>query len=80
MDTGHAMVTVLCISCVFLFSGLLIRSIKKLQNGAEIIAGGNLDHRIDIHTGDEIEQLAKSFNIMGEKLKGFYTALEDNVR
>jgi len=45
-------------------------AIKKLQNGTEIIAGGNLDHRIDIHTGDEIEQLAKSFNIMGKKLKG----------
>lgn len=55
-------------------------AIKKLQKGAEIIAGGNLDHCIDIHTGDELERLAKSFNIMGEKLKGFYTVLEDKVK
>ena len=87
MDTGHAMVAVLCNSFAFLPSNLLTirnysvcQTIKKLQKGAEIIAGGNLDHRIDIHTGDELEQLAKMFNIMGERLKGYYAALEDKMK
>lgn len=80
MDTGHSVAMVLCISFAFLFSSLLVRTIKKLQKGAEIIAGGNLDYRIDIHSGDELGQLAEKFNSMGEKLKVYYAVLEDKVK
>ena len=80
MDTGHIAATVLCISFAFLFSSLLVITIKKLQKGVETIAGGNLDYRIDIHSGDEFEQLAEKFNFMGEKLKGFYIVLENKVK
>ncbi|OGO16748.1 MAG: hypothetical protein A2Z02_02290, partial [Chloroflexi bacterium RBG_16_48_7] len=36
--------------------------ITALAKGSEIIAMGNLDHKIELHTGDEIEQLSLQFN------------------
>jgi len=44
--------------------GILIKSIKKLQRATEEIARGNLDCPIEIKSGDEMEQLADSFNDM----------------
>lgn len=54
--------------------------IRKLHGMAEEIAAGNLDYRIDIRTGDEIEQLADEFNLMNTKLKESYSDLEEKVR
>ncbi len=45
-----------------------IKSLHKLQAGTAEIAAGNLDYRLDIRTGDEVEDLAKSFNYMSLKL------------
>ncbi|WP_338421748.1 HAMP domain-containing protein [Nostoc flagelliforme] len=45
-----------------------IKSLQKLQAGTAEIAAGNLDYRLDIQTGDEVEDLAKSFNYMSLKL------------
>jgi class 3 adenylate cyclase len=42
--------------------------IKLLQQGAEQIGTGHLEHRIDIRTGDELEQLAGGFNQMAAGL------------
>ena len=70
---------------VFLAQFILImlpasRSIRKLQMGAATIGGGNLDYRLKIHTGDEIEELARKFNKMAEKLSASYGVLEEKVR
>lgn len=43
--------------------------IKHLSDGVKEISGGNLDKKFDIHTGDEIEQLADGFNTMTTELK-----------
>ena len=58
---------------VFLLSRAITRPIKALATGSEIIGKGNLDHRVEIHTGDELEGLANSFNKMSSDLKR-YTA------
>jgi HAMP domain-containing protein len=70
---------------IFSLLGLLIarrivRPIQALQTGAELIGQGNLNHRIEIATGDEIEDLANQFNRMAHKLKLFYIGLEENVK
>ena len=39
------------------------------------IASGNLDKKLDIHTGDEIEHLSTSFNAMTLELKTYMTNL-----
>ncbi len=43
--------------------------IAKLEHGAKIIAGGNFRHRLEVETGDEIEGLARQFNLMAEALE-----------
>jgi len=53
---------------VLYFSGRLARDItrpiQKLTSDAALIGTGNLDHVLDIKTGDELEMLADSFNSM----------------
>ena len=51
-------------------------SIKKLQAGVGTIREGNLGYRLDIQTGDEVEQLASEFNRMTVKLAESYRDLE----
>jgi HAMP domain-containing protein len=58
----------------------IVKPIQELQTGAELIGQGNLNHRIEISTGDEIEDLANQFNKMAHKLKLFYIGLEENVK
>jgi HAMP domain-containing protein len=72
-------------TAIFVLLGLLIarrivRPIQTLQQGAELIGQGNLNHRIEISTNDEIEDLANQFNKMAHKLKLFYIGLEENVK
>jgi class 3 adenylate cyclase len=43
--------------------------IRQLEDGVERIGMGQFDHRIAIHSGDELEQLALRFNQMAEELK-----------
>ena len=53
-----------------------VRSIKELQTGVATIREGNLDYRLDLQTGDEVEQLANEFNRMTIKLAESYRDLE----
>ncbi len=46
----------------------VIQSLQKLQLGTTEIAAGNLDYRLNIRTGDEVEDLADKFNHMAVKL------------
>ncbi|OGW16236.1 MAG: hypothetical protein A2035_02190 [Nitrospirae bacterium GWA2_42_11] len=64
----------------YLNTGKIIRPVKELQKGADIIGSGDLDYRITINTGDEIEDLATKFNDMSAKLKLFYIKLEEMVK
>ncbi|HEY9862188.1 MAG TPA: ATP-binding protein [Candidatus Obscuribacterales bacterium] len=57
----------------------VIRSIHQLQLGAATIGAGNLDHRLQISTRDEIEALAQEFNQMAAQLAEFYRSLEQKV-
>jgi signal transduction histidine kinase/DNA-binding NarL/FixJ family response regulator len=57
----------------------IIQSLKQLQEGATAIGIGNLSHRLDIHTQDEIEQVSQSFNQMAENLTLSQTLLEQKL-
>ena len=43
-------------------------SIRALELGTERIAAGDLDYRLDMRTGDELGDLARSFDTMTERL------------
>ena len=47
------------------------RPILMLSDGVREIASGNLDKKLDIRTGDEIEHLATCFNAMTDELKSY---------
>jgi len=49
------------------------KPIKDLTNATEILAGGNLSHRVQISRNDEIGILANSFNIMAKNLNNEIT-------
>ena len=61
-------------------SSRMIGPIRELHQGAEIIGGGNLDYRVNIKTGDEIEWLAEEFNKMAGELMVSYATLEQRVK
>jgi methyl-accepting chemotaxis protein len=61
-------------------AGLIVRPVNRLRQATEKMAGGNLDVRVDIKTGDEIQELATSFNEMALRLKESYASLLERHR
>lgn len=47
----------------------IVRPLQELRKGARRLGAGDLDHRLDIRTGDELEELAHEFNEMAARLK-----------
>ena len=73
----------LCLAVVivlgfYAFNFPLIKSLTKLEDGAQVIGKGNFEHRIDIKTKDEVGFLARAFNQMTENLKNI-TASRDEL-
>ncbi len=60
---------VLSILAAFVVSKSLSDPIKALQEGAEEIGKGNLDHKVATDAKDEIGQLGRTFDQMTEQLK-----------
>jgi two-component system, OmpR family, sensor histidine kinase BaeS len=60
------------IALAFLFGSILSRNItnpiRELTKATHEIAGGNLGQRVDVHSPDEIGELAQSFNKMSADL------------
>ncbi len=57
----------------------MVRPIRTLQEGAARIGAGNLEQRIEVKTGDELEALAEQFNQMMVQLRESYSGLERKV-
>ena len=53
--------------------------ITALRTGARRLGAGDFSHRIDVHTKDELEELADQFNSMAGQLKETYSVLETKV-
>jgi PAS domain S-box-containing protein len=64
----------LILSVIVIFMGLhfsdaLTKPLKELAMSASIIGHGNLEHRVNIKSHDEVRQVADSFNNMAQELK-----------
>ena len=57
----------------------ITRPIQELRQNVATIGAGNLEHRANIKTGDEIEELAVEFNNMTDALQNSYATLEQKV-
>jgi signal transduction histidine kinase len=79
-----AMIVVLGLALSVLASVVLARRmvapIRLLQAGAARVGRGELDHRIDIRTGDELEALAAEFNDTTARLQDSQRNLEQKVK
>jgi methyl-accepting chemotaxis protein len=56
---------------------IVLNPLKKVSDGAEIMGKGDLDHRIDAPTKDEIGTLAKTLNKLAGDLKGNYDRMQE---
>jgi signal transduction histidine kinase len=57
----------------------MVRPIRTLAEGAQRIGAGELEQKIDVRTGDELEALADRFNTMSAQLRESYAGLERKV-
>jgi signal transduction histidine kinase len=57
----------------------MVAPIRVLQQGAARIGAGELGHRINVRTGDELEALGEEFNRTAEHLEESYANLEQRV-
>ncbi|MDQ1327199.1 MAG: phosphoserine phosphatase RsbU/P, partial [Candidatus Poribacteria bacterium] len=81
----YILITILIIM-IFVVIGMAYRQAKKitkpilaLNQGAKIVGGGNLDYLLDVKTGDEIEDLANTFNKMTDNLKIYVKDLKETT-
>ena len=57
----------------------MVAPIRLLQQGATRIGAGELGHRIEVRTGDELEALGQEFNRTARHLEESYATLEQKV-
>ena len=60
-------------------SNTITKPLLSVSKGAQIIGNGQLDHKIDIKTGDELEDLADAFNKMAYDLKIYIKNLQETT-
>ncbi|RJP59185.1 MAG: HAMP domain-containing protein [Candidatus Auribacter fodinae] len=78
---GILLITALCTFCfAMMLSRQFTRPIKNLRNGASIISNGDLSHRIEVVSNDEIGDLTRDFNSMTAQLEELYQNLEQKVK
>jgi len=61
-------------------AAVTIRPIKTLARGANIIGGGNLEHKIEVKARDEIGMLAHEFNRMTDRLLIYQQEMEKKAK
>ena len=66
--TGCALLLIMVLSWFFVWE-VVGRPVKALEHGTEHLGNGNLGYQIEVHSEDEIGQLARSFNDMSRRLE-----------
>jgi signal transduction histidine kinase/ActR/RegA family two-component response regulator len=74
-----ALALVLAIAASRHLADRMARPVLTLKAGADAFGRGDLGHRIEVHTGDELEELATDFNRMAAQLQGYTSGLEHLV-
>jgi two-component system NtrC family sensor kinase len=61
------------------FYAWVFHPIRDLEAGVNRVAKGDFDHRIEVHSGDEMEDLGAAFNDMMRRLQDLYGDLARQV-
>ncbi|HXG09030.1 MAG TPA: ATP-binding protein [Gemmataceae bacterium] len=70
---------VLMVGLLRFFYAWIFYPIRDLERGVGRVAQGDFEHHIEVHSGDEIEDLAEAFNDMTRRLRDMYTDLAHQV-
>ena len=57
----------------------VVRPVEALRQGAARIGSGDLEYRLEVKTGDELQVLAEEFNRMAARLQESYATLEQRI-
>lgn len=71
-----ALVGLLALAWALFQARRIVEPIRALTAGAQELAGGRLEHRIEVEPGDELGQLASTFNDMAARLQGSLREIE----
>ena len=63
----------------FFAASRIVTPVRRLQEAARLIGRGELQQPIQIHTGDELEDLAVEFNRMNKQLEASFAGLSTQV-
>ncbi len=66
-------------SIIIPFYGWVLQPIRDVEAGVDRVAKGDFSHRIEVHSGDEMEDLANAFNDMTDRLQELYGDLARQV-
>jgi len=66
-----AVLVILALVFVIYLQRLLLKPIKKLTQGVQKIQGGNIHHRIQLESEDEVGELAREFNEMTRRIEKY---------
>ena len=69
-----------CGAAVLFMWVVVYRPVKELMDGTHRVAGGDLDYRLPVRSGDELGDLAESFNKMTAQVAGVQARIEEQVR
>jgi two-component system, NtrC family, sensor kinase len=70
---------VLVFGLLWSFYAWVFYPIRDLALGVNVVARGDFDHRIELHSGDEMADLGAAFNDMMERLQELYRDLARQV-
>jgi sigma-B regulation protein RsbU (phosphoserine phosphatase) len=79
MILTSAGIIVVVAGIAYLLARRITRPIIALNRGVQVIGQGDLDHRLVVTTGDEIQDLAGAFNKMSEDLKVYIRHLQETT-
>ena len=68
---------VIVLACIAFAWWVVGKPVRGLINGTQLLAKGNLDHRLTVHSADELGELANSFNDMAESLARAQQEIKD---
>ena len=74
-----ALAFVLSVLASVLLAKRMVAPIRALQAGAARIGAGELGHRIQVRTGDELQALGDEFNRTAAQLQESYASLEEKI-
>ncbi len=64
----------------FLLARMITGPLRRLQAAAEKLGLGDLDYRVEVRGGEELQGLAASFNRMADAVQSSHQMLEERVR